>query len=162
MDEADLQTENHLRHLRDLQMELDRALALSDAELTRISNWRAEETERVEKQMDFHRNSCEIFMRSTNAKTLRFPSGKLVMRKQPKKVVIDDEEAFTRWAATNAEDLVRVKFQADKKAIAGLREKDDCVVTDEGEVLPHVVITRAEDKFSIELNDTGKVVDGDD
>lgn len=86
------------------------------------------------------------------AKSLRFPSGELVARKQPDRWEFDEEE-FVAWAAQHRADLLRTRpAEVDKPAAKkALRALDSGQVIDgaSGEIVPAVTVTPGETSFAI-------------
>lgn len=88
------------------------------------------------------------------AKSLRFPSGELVARKQPDRWTIDDE-TFLAWATkAGRAELIRTKAEVDRQsAKKRLTVKDGLAVTDDGEAVPGIEVEPGGVAFTVKTGD---------
>ena len=84
--------------------------------------------------------------------TYKLPTGKMTLKKQNPKYERNDAELLP-WLKANRPDLVKVEESPNwgelKKAV---KVMGDCVVTEDGEIVPGVKVTEQEDRFEVEVN----------
>jgi phage host-nuclease inhibitor protein Gam len=123
------------RYARDRQTKVD----VAQAEKARIDAWLEDETGKLDRHADYFRSILADYMRRRHeddpkVKTLSLPSGTLKARKGRPRVTVTDLDALEAWVDEHeAGELLRVKVEADKRAILGRVEVD-------GEVPPGVEI----------------------
>jgi phage host-nuclease inhibitor protein Gam len=111
--------------LRALARELDeigRLEHLADAEIDRISAWRAatttgprERARRLEASIEaWHARELQ---RDPHRRTVQFPAGRVQARKLPDRFDVADPEQFLAWAREHRPDLVRTRHEPDRAAM---------------------------------------------
>lgn len=68
------------------------------------------------------------------------------------RVDVFDEDAFVQWALeTEHSDLVRTTTVPDKNGIKAMTQSDGQFITEDGEIVPGVTVTRGEDTYRVEV-----------
>jgi hypothetical protein len=147
------------------------------AEIAIWHEWQEARNAELQRDADFFLGHLEGYARRMNetdpkTKTVKLPSGNLVLRKAPDHWDVEDD--FLPWAIANASELVRTKVEPDKTAMKKLlvvgefaehdlladvaeaagtptRVEIAKVVTADGEVVPDVTVMKGPVKFSAEV-----------
>ena len=138
-----------MRKLRAIRKRQDSNRLIAEDEIDRVNSWLDE----VNAPMDRHAAYFEGLLRDyalrcrenpdDGRKTLSFPSGKVSTRPGSDRWTVDPD-AFLPWASTAHPDLIRVKEEpalSEMKAALRVPESSDTPVTDDGEVVPGVVVS---------------------
>lgn len=158
------EAERYLRRLARLAAEEAEVEEVYAAEVDLLTRWRDDRIASVHRAAAWLQTALDGWMRARHAeggtKTLNLPHGTLRLRKPSSRrpVVLDVEpveqqDALQRVRAV-APQLVRVKLDLDKKAVADLCRPgpdDQAMIGDE--VVPHVrfLPTDTRDRFSVEV-----------
>jgi len=79
------------------------------------------------------------------------PSGKLI-RKKVAPEIKRDEEKLTEWVESNCVDYLKIKKQIDWAELKKtLTQKDNCMITKDGEIVEGVTLVEREDEFKVEV-----------
>ena len=145
-DVADEQrAEKHLRAMRYWQMQIVRINAHAAAELERLESWVNRERGILERKMAWHERGLVCFLKASGAKTIKLIGGTLKRIAGRESLEVQDEMAFLSWAdATDADDLIRLKVEPDKKAIREYIKRT-------GEIPPGTDLKIGEDSFKVVL-----------
>ena len=128
-----------LGHLeRDLKAHEDHARA----EIERIERWLAEKSRKLNRAIAWRKKVLRWFLTASGQKTLKLVNGTLRIRPGRESVSVIDEDAFLAWASTHNPELIRVKKEADRKAIAAY-------VKTTGELPDGVNLERSDRSFTV-------------
>ena len=148
--------ERSLHTLRWLRDQMRDVHDLADRRIQLINSWAVAQLDVLQSRVDWHEAALRGWHQAVLAddpkrKTIHLPSGTLRARAGRDRIDIEDEDAFVEFARLSATQLLRVRYDADKKAIAALSVKDDgTIVTDDGEVLPGVTKRTGETSYTID------------
>ncbi len=139
--EDEEQAQRYLRAYAHYREQFDQVSALFDAEIERIAARQQKELSKIECRVDFLSASLKRFYEASGAKRVVLPHGTLSQRKQPERVVIEDETTFLETAPA---ELIKTMAAPDKTAI-----KEHIKTT--GEIPTGVDLVRNDPKFTITL-----------
>lgn len=153
-----------LRHVATAETEIARIRAEAQATIDAVQAW-AEQAERQhQRDVDFFTGALITWRhkleqdRPDLPKTYKLAAGNLVRRAQPQRVVVVDQEAFTRWAAVHLPEALTVRPKVSEIPKAWPRVVDDdagvgVVVDVNGEPVPGVQVVDQDDRYSVTTND---------
>lgn len=131
---------------------------LARAEIERIKRWLEDETQELQRDIEFFEGLLKEYhvkqlAKDSKAKTIKLPYGVLKMRKQQPKIERNDEQ-LKAWAKENKPDVLIP--QEPKLDWAGLKKVlkiagDKMIDPDTGEAVPGVTVIEREPKFSVEV-----------
>jgi hypothetical protein len=137
--EDEKQAQRYVRAYAYYQKEHASITAVFDAEISRIRDRMVKEQDKVSERMEFLTSALKYFYVATGAKRIILPDGTLSQRKQPERVVIEDEDTFVELAPGH---LVVTKSAPDRTAIKQH-------IKDTGEIPTGVELVRSDPKFVI-------------
>ena len=137
-----------LRKMSRIKAEIEENNKVAQAEIERITAWRDEENEKLERSISFFEGLLyEYFMalrqEDPKLKTIKLPHGTLKMRAQQPQYEYDEAQLLP-WAKENLPDAVVVKESVAKTPV----KKH---IQETGEVVPGVTIIERPEKFSVEV-----------
>lgn len=137
-----------LRKMSRIKAEMEENNKVAQAEIERITAWRNEENEKLQRSVSFFESLLhEYFMQlredDPKLKTVKLPHGSLKMRKQQPEFQYDETQLLP-WAKENLPDAVVVKESVAKTPV----KKH---IQETGEVVPGVTIIERPEKFSVEV-----------
>lgn len=113
-------------------------------EIEHAQAWRDAEMAKLDRRKGWLSGILQAFLWATGAKSIKFPAGTLKRTKGRERVTVEDEATFIE--THRGTDLVRIKEEVAKAAIAKH-------IRNTGEVPEGVEMERAEDIFSIKLEE---------
>ena len=136
------QAEWCLRQISRLMREQDEIESTAQAEIEKITTWKNDQTESIQKSISFFENLLidyhrQVLQKDPKAKTIKLPSGRLEARKaQPE--YLRDKETMLSWVEQNRPEFVITKKELDW---AGLKkvlkyENGMGIDSDTGEAVP--------------------------
>ena len=137
-----------LRKIAQAKANQDENTQAAQAEIERITAWRNEENEKLQRSVSFFESLLhEYFMQlredDPKLKTVKLPHGSLKMRKQQPDFIYNEDELL-EWAKVFMPEVVVVKETVSKNPVKKhIRET--------GEMVPGVTITERPEKFSVEV-----------
>ena len=137
-----------LRKMSKIKAEIEENNKVAQAEIERITAWRDEENEKLERSISFFESLLHEFFLSQREsdpklKTMKLPHGTLKMRAQQPQYEYD-EEILLSWAKENLPEAVVIKESVAKTLV----KKH---IQETGEMVPGVTITERPEKFSVEV-----------
>jgi hypothetical protein len=157
------------RKLAHHQAEIDRIRAILQAELDTLTRWATDAMRPHESSVDFFTSKIINYrLRLEDAdpnlpKTYKVPGCEVTRRQQPTAVTVTDPEAFIEWAVWHDPDalspvrptVARLKAKGAPYSLPDVAPGETApVVSADGEVVPGVAVTRAEDKYAVKIADT--------
>ena len=153
-----------LRRLAKLEERARGVKLLAEEEREKLKMWEESELHRLESDGEHLRDllreyHTRLLLEDDRRRTVRLPHGTMAIRKLPDKWEIDPD-AFLIWAKANAPALVKVvelpKLAEAKQALKPLSDLSAQVpgsvtaaVSEDGEIVPGVVIERQADRWSV-------------
>lgn len=137
-----------LRKMSRIQAEIEENNKVAQAEIERVTAWRDEENEKLERSISFFESLLHEFFHSQREsdpklKTMKLPHGTLKMRKQQPQYEYDEDQLLP-WAKESLPEAVVVKETVSKNPVKKhIRET--------GEMVPGVTITERPEKFIVEV-----------
>lgn len=137
-----------LRKIAQAKANQDENTQAAQAEIDRITAWRDEENEKLQRSISFFESLLhEFFLQLRESdpklKTMKLPHGTIKMRKQQPQYEYD-EEILLSWAKENLPEAVVIKESVAKTPV----KKH---IQETGEVVPGVTIIERPEKFSVEV-----------
>ena len=137
-----------LRKMSRIKAEIEENNKVAQAEIERITAWRDEENEKLERSISFFESLLHEFFLSQREsdpklKTMKLPHGTLKMRKQQPQYEYDEAQLLP-WAKENLPEAVIVKESVAKNSVKKY-------IQETGEVVPGVTIIERPEKFSVEV-----------
>ena len=137
-----------LRKMSKIKAEIEENNKVAQAEIERITAWRDEENEKLERSISFFESLLHEFFLSQREsdpklKTMKLPHGTLKMRKQQPQYEYDEAQLLP-WAKKNLPEAVIVKESVAKNSVKKY-------IQETGEVVPGVTIIERPEKFSVEV-----------
>lgn len=137
-----------LRKMSRIQAEIEENNKVAQAEVERITVWRNEENEKLQRSISFFESLLhEYFMQlredDPKLKTMKLPHGSLKMRKQQPEFQYDETQLLP-WAKENLPEAVVVKESVAKTPV----KKH---IQETGEMVPGVQMVERPEKFSVEV-----------
>lgn len=136
-----------LRKLARIRAEQDKNRDLAQLEIDRVNAWLDEVNVQLGARAEFFEGHLIDYHRGLLAedekkKTIKLPAGTLKARKVPDNVEISDD--FLEHAQVARPDLVRTKYEVDRKAVKEAVLKD-------GEILPGVTRIEGTTSYTVEV-----------
>lgn len=150
-----------LRKLARFDAEMADIEALYQQRLEELKLWVEGERKRDARRREFFEACLAVFHQARlaadpRAKTLRLPSGEHRSYGGQPAWTYTDEAAFVAWAEKNRPDLLRKDPKPNRDAVKkAFHVKDGQAVTDEGEVVPGLLVEDAERTFTPKPNPIG-------
>jgi len=137
-----------LRKMSRIKAEIEENNKVAQAEIERITAWRDEENEKLQRSISFFESLlCDYFLRLRESdpklKTIKLPHGTLKMRAQQPQYEYD-EDVLLPWAKENLPEAVVTKESVAKNPV----KKH---IQETGEAVPGVTIIERPEKFSVEV-----------
>ena len=137
-----------LRKMSKIKAEIEENNKVAQAEIERITAWRDEENEKLQRSISFFEGLLhEYFMQlredDPKLKTVKLPHGTLKMRKQQPQYEYDEAQLLP-WAKENLPEAVIVKESVEKNHVKKY-------IQETGELVPGVTIIERPEKFSVEV-----------
>ncbi len=128
---------------------------LADREIERIKNWQQQEEEGLNNSKEFFEGLLtEYFVRQRELDPkfkLSTPYGRVSSRKQQPKWIYDNDKVV-EWLKENDKELIRVKYEPDKREIKKKYEVvGNTVVTEDGEIVEGITIENRPDSINIKV-----------
>ena len=105
-------------------------LEYQKSEIDRINRFTDAKLKTLHTRRDFFKSALESYFRTCKGKTLSLSNGKIGKRKQPDRVVVDNEEDFTKWwldSPSTANELVKTIHKPVLKEIkAYIQDSGEC------------------------------------
>ena len=137
------QAEGHLRALDNWRAEVETIQKHAQMQIDRASQWAEEEVAKIQPRIHFHESGLIAFLQVQGKKTIKLINGTLKRTAGRNSVVVDDMAALESWSEHSGVEVIRVKREADKKAIMDYVKKD-------GVVPDGVDIVTGDDSFKID------------
>lgn len=149
----------YVRRLARLRDRMAENVSVANSERQRVDIWLAGVNGRLDDQAKALEDALAAWHRALLAddpkrRTIRLPFGKIVARKRPSRIEVDDD-AFVPWAVANWPELVRVRHTPDKPYI---REHVEFItdgsagIAMDGEVIPGLARIEGEVAFSVDTD----------
>lgn len=151
----------HLRWVGRLQTEREGVVARYGEAIAQLKARQEEQLISIDRKIEWHEKTLESYMRQLNAadpklSSKAMPSGRVALRKAQPLFKVTDEDALLAWAEAVAPETVKVERTIRKnelKKVANYRngEANEAVValTEEGEVIPGLVVVHRHKTFSV-------------
>lgn len=128
---------------------------LADREIERIKDWQNQEEESLNNSKEFFEGLLtEYFVRQRELDPkfkLSTPYGRVSSRKQQPKWIYDNDKVV-EWLKENDKELIRVKYEPDKREIKKKYEVvGNTVVTEDGEIVEGITIENRPDSINIKV-----------
>ena len=120
------------------------AVEHAEREQDRVNTWLKSETSRIDRRIVWHEGGLRVFLVQAGKRSLRLINGTLRFLKGRERIDVLDAEKFLTWAKEHAPALIRVKEEADKRAI--FDHIKAC-----GEVPEGCDLVVSEDKFQVKV-----------
>ena len=151
-----------IRELKDKQSDHERLaeklISELKEEIQEIEQWRDQENEKLQNNIDFLESKLESYMLSLredepDLKTKNLPYGKLKFRAQRPKWKYD-EDKLLEFLVNNKPDMVRVKRKPDKRTLKKKAEVsgNKAILTDTGELIEGVTVVERPEKFKVSVD----------
>lgn len=126
-----------MRQLAHRQRRIDEVMRQATIERERIDRWVAANTESNKRNVALFDEMLGAYLlrcrfdESDGRKSMSFPDGKVSSRETPDTIDVEDLDAFVVWAEENGhENWIRVKKEADKKALKDAVDFSESIVLD--------------------------------
>lgn len=128
---------------------------LADREIERIKDWQNQEEESLNNSKEFFEGLLtEYFVRQRELDPkfkLSTPYGRVSSRKQQPKWIYDNDKVV-EWLKENDKELIRVKYEPDKREIKKkYKVVGNTVVTEDGEIVEGITIEERPEKVTIKV-----------
>lgn len=128
---------------------------LADREIERIKDWQNQEEESLNNSKEFFEGLLtEYFVRQRELDPkfkLSTPYGRVSSRKQQPKWIYDNDKVV-EWLKENDKELIRVKYEPDKREIKKKYEVvGNTVVTEDGEIVEGITVEERPEKVTIKV-----------
>lgn len=145
-----------MRKLAAARTRLDEIAYIAEAEIQRIQAWAEHESREPLRDVDYFEGILVEYgmqQRAEGRKSVSTPYGTIKSRAGQAKWSVD-ADTFIEWAKQHRPDLVRVK---EEPALSTMKEAlsingDSAFDPDSGEVVPGVIVTGADTKFTVEVS----------
>jgi Bacteriophage Mu Gam like protein len=114
--------------------------AIFEAELQRITKWLETVNTSLENDSRYFEAVLTPYAleeRSKGRKSLVLPHGTVKTTAGRPKIEFDSEDNFIEWAKLNDPELLRTKFEINKKILNDLITEDLQVISTQGEIIPN-------------------------
>lgn len=136
------QAEWCLRQISRLMREQDEIESIAQAQIEKITTWKNDQTESIQKSISFFENLLidyhrQVLQKDPKAKTIKLPSGRLEARKaQPE--YLRDKETMLPWVEQNRPEYIVVKKDIDWSGLKKVLkfQNGTGIDPDTGEVVP--------------------------
>ena len=146
-----------LDKIREEQVEVKRFEMVVNEKIAQLDAALQRKKEQSDRSVDFFTAKLKEYFDTVPHKTTKtqetygLPSGKLVLKKQNPKFVMDDEQ-LTAWVEKNAPECLKVRKSTDwaglKKAI---KVAGDKAVDKNGEIVPGITVQERNPEFKVVL-----------
>jgi|ERR1019366_9107194 phage host-nuclease inhibitor protein Gam len=146
-----------MRNLAHAQKRIDAVDYQAQNEIARITQWSDLATKSQRTTTTYFSNALQSYMvrlREEGRKSLILPDGEVTSRSTQSKAVVNDSEAFLKWAEANGHtEWVRTKLEPNISALKGAIDFIDDVVIDTatGEFIPGLVHVEGGVSVSIKI-----------
>ena len=145
------------RKLRAINVKSNEIKELAAAERQRIDEWEKKELSVLENSTEFFEGLlAEYFIKQRELDPkfkLSTPYGRVSSRKQQPKWNYEDEKVLN-WLKENDKELIRVKYEPDKREIKKKYEVvGNTVVTEDGEIVEGITVEERPDSINIKVVD---------
>ena len=128
---------------------------LADREIERIKDWQNQEEESLNNSKEFFEGLLtEYFVRQKEVNPkfkLSTPYGRVSSGKQQPKWIYDNDKVV-EWLKENDKELIRVKYEPDKREIKKKYEVvGNTVVTEDGEIVEGITVEERPDSINIKV-----------
>lgn len=154
---TDLDADWALDKIREEQAEYHRFEMVVNEKIEQLEASLQKKKEQSDRSVDFFTAKLKEYFDTVPHKTTKtqetygLPSGKLVLKKQNPKFVMDDEQ-LTAWVEKNAPECLKIKKSTDwaglKKAI---KVAGDKAVDKNGEIVPGITVQERKSEFKVVL-----------
>jgi len=132
-----------LRALRFWRKEEADVVAEYSNEIEKLQARRDAELERLSRRMQWHLDGLRGYLWASGKKSLKHAYGTLKRIKGRDRVEVEDFSALFEWEKTSNVDVIRIKSEADKKAISAH-------IKATGEIPGGVDLVTGEDSFKVD------------
>ena len=145
------------RKLAAIERKRNEIKELANKEIERIRQWQEQEEKGLNNSKEFFEGLLtEYFVRQKEVDPkfkLSTPYGKVSSRKQQPKWNYEDEKVLN-WLKENDKELIRVKYEPDKREIKKKYEVvGNTVVTEDGEIVEGITVEERPDSINIKVVD---------
>ncbi|MBI2417240.1 MAG: host-nuclease inhibitor Gam family protein [Ignavibacteriales bacterium] len=142
-----------LLQVQQMQEQIAYNFAEAEKEVAIINDWALRKNHGIQVKVEFIEKKLEAFMREKGVKNLELAHGKLLMRKKPDKVELQDVGLFLKHATP---ELLAVKPEEVKPDMQKIKQ----YLKTHYKAMPGVVIVPGEEEFSYKLNNRKDNEDG--
>ena len=140
-----------LSELGKLEADIAKNFTQAEDEKKIIDDWTLRKNSKIQDKIDWMSKKLEAYMREQgdSVRTLEFPNGQLLIRKQPNKIIIEDLEKFMLNADASMITVVPETVKPDLRKVMAYYKKRQ---------IPPVgtKLVIGEEKFSIKINRNDK------
>jgi hypothetical protein len=152
----DLKADWAMRKLASIRRKQSQNKTIFDAEVQRVQEWLEKVNTALERDSAYFEavlTQYALLQRLEGRKSVVLPHGTVKTTAGRPKIEIESSEEFITWAQANAQDLLRIKTEVDKKALNALPIHEGQVISTTGEIIPSVKVIPAEPSVSFDISE---------